>query len=230
MCRCSASSRSCACGRRAHTRRVCNRSAARSHAPRDRASRGTLARGARGCGRACAFAVCGVVLSWRRNLTPSADSGTQPRHSATPYRLPPAVCAVHARKRPGTRTQPGGSRAAVPLLAMQAPCVDEAALVEALRQRLRGLAPAALAERFQLTRLPLLCDDGVTPFTAPLLSHRAFGCTDGRRAVADLLLLRTRTRRARCCSALRRSATRPQSPSLPRRGRSSGSRSAYWAR
>jgi hypothetical protein len=71
---------------------------------------------------------------------------------------------------------------------MQAPCVDEAALVEALRQKLRGLAPAALAERLQLSGLPVLSDDGVTPFTAPLLSHPALGCADGRRAMCDILL------------------------------------------
>lgn len=70
---------------------------------------------------------------------------------------------------------------------MQAP-VDEAALVEALRQRLRGMAPAALAERLQLSGMPLLCQDGVTRFTAPLLSHPAFSCAEGRREVAEVLL------------------------------------------
>jgi hypothetical protein len=72
---------------------------------------------------------------------------------------------------------------------MQAPCVDEAALVEALRQKLRGLAPAALAERLQLSGMPLVSpDDGVTPFTAPLLSHPAFSCAEGMREVVDVLL------------------------------------------
>ena len=71
---------------------------------------------------------------------------------------------------------------------MQAPCVDEAALVEALRQRLRNLPPAALAERFSLSLLHLLCADGVTRFAGAPLDHPAFGCVDGRRAMVDALL------------------------------------------
>ena len=42
---------------------------------------------------------------------------------------------------------------------LPATCVDEVALVDALRQKLRNLPPAALAERFSLSRLVLLCDD-----------------------------------------------------------------------